>query len=149
MTTIQAQQASQQAADRFGRRVAAHLAASTAQLPYEVTERLRAARMQALARRKRVQPMLATQVVASGGAAALGFDDESLGLWHRIASVLPIVALAAGLVLIHTAGSEQRASELAEVDAQLLTDDLPPAAYADPGFVQFLKSASGGHPGTP
>ena len=23
----------------------------------------------------------------------------------------------------------------------LLTDDLPPAAYADPGFVQFLKSA--------
>jgi len=22
----------------------------------------------------------------------------------------------------------------------LLTDDLPPAAYADPGFLQFLKN---------
>ena len=29
--------------------------------------------------------------------------------------------------------------ELAEVDAALLTDALPPAAYADPGFLQFLK----------
>ena len=30
---------------------------------------------------------------------------------------------------------------MAEVDAALLTDDLPPAAYADPGFVQFLKTS--------
>jgi len=27
----------------------------------------------------------------------------------------------------------------AAVDAALLADDLPPAAYADPGFVAFLK----------
>ena len=33
----------------------------------------------------------------------------------------------------------------AEVDAALLTDDLPPAAYADPGFAQYLKS-SGNRP---
>jgi hypothetical protein len=30
--------------------------------------------------------------------------------------------------------------EVAEVDAALLADDLPPAAYSDPGFVQFLKT---------
>jgi hypothetical protein len=29
---------------------------------------------------------------------------------------------------------------LAEVDSALLIDDLPPAAYADPGFLQFLKN---------
>ena len=29
---------------------------------------------------------------------------------------------------------------VAEVDAALLIDELPPAAFADPGFVQFLKS---------
>ena len=40
--------------DRFGHRVAARLSAGTAELPYEVSERLRAARTQALARRKRV-----------------------------------------------------------------------------------------------
>ena len=27
----------------------------------------------------------------------------------------------------------------AEIDALLLSDDLPPGAYADPGFVEFLK----------
>jgi hypothetical protein len=29
---------------------------------------------------------------------------------------------------------------LAEVDVALLTDELPPAAFADPGFLQFLKT---------
>ena len=149
MTTMQSTNAREQAADDFGRRVAARLSASAAGLPYEVTERLRAARMQAVARRKRVQPIPASQVVASGGSAALGFDEERLGLWHRIGSVLPLLVLAAGLVLIYSTQGDKRASELAEVDAQLLTDDLPPAAYADPGFMQFLKSASGGHSGTP
>jgi hypothetical protein len=33
----------------------------------------------------------------------------------------------------------QRARELAEIDVAILVDDLPPDAYADPGFSQFLK----------
>jgi len=127
--------------DAFGRRVAARLTAGTAELPYEITERLRAARAQALARHRLVVGVrTAATVSASGGAATLT-GDESMSLWHRIASVLPILALAAGLVLIHTVLNEQRANEVAEVDAALLTDDLPPAAYADPGFIQFLKQA--------
>jgi hypothetical protein len=36
--------------------------------------------------------------------------------------------------------NEDRARELAEVDVALLTDDLPPAAFSDPGFLQFLKT---------
>ena len=126
--------------DRFGRKVAAHLAAGTADLPYEVTERLRAMRTQAVAGRKRVAGLRTASVVsASGGAATMSFGDEGTW-WHRVASALPLSALAAGLILIHTIENERRASEVAEVDAALLTDDLPPAAYADPGFVQFLKA---------
>lgn len=148
MTTLQMQTAREGANDRFGGAVAARLSAAASELPYEVTERLRAARVQAVAKRKHVQATVrATQITASGGAAALG-GDEGLSLWERIASVLPILALAAGLVLIHGIQNDNRASELAEVDVQLLTDDLPPAAYADPGFVQFLKSARSG-PGAP
>ena len=37
---------------------------------------------------------------------------------------------------------DERLNEVAEVDAALLTDDLPPEAYADPGFMQFLKTAA-------
>ena len=126
--------------DRFGRQVAARLSAGAAELPYDVTERLRAARVQALAKRKAVNLRTAGAVQASGGAATMTFGDEGLSLWSRIGSAIPLVALVLGLVLIHTVQNELRASEVAEVDAALLTDDLPPSAYADPGFAQFLKS---------
>lgn len=130
----------QQQADRFGRQVVARLAAGTAELPYSVTERLRAARVQAVARRKTAYLLGASSVFASGGSATLTFGQEGVSLWNRIASALPLIALVAGLILIHTVQNDRRASEVAEVDAALLTDDLPPAAYADPGFVQFLRS---------
>jgi|JI8StandDraft_1071087.scaffolds.fasta_scaffold501731_1 hypothetical protein len=126
---------------RFGLRVASRLSAGSADLPYDISERLRAARERAVARRKSsvLQPVRVASV--SGGVATLGFDSDHLGFWGRLASALPIVVLAAGLVAIHVVQNDSRAHELAEVDAALLTDDLPPAAYADPGFVQYLKAA--------
>ncbi len=126
--------------DVFGRKVAVRLEAATAELPHDITERLRAARVQALSRRKLAVMQAAPRLtVSSGGEATLGFGGEP-GLWGRIASILPLVALVAGLVAIDFIQNERRANEVAEVDAALLTDDLPPSAYADPGFVQFLKS---------
>jgi hypothetical protein len=126
-------------ADQFGRAVAMRLSAGTEELPYEVRERLRAMRVRAVEARK--MPAAAPVVVGRGGSATLALGERSL--WNRIASILPLVVLAAGLVLIHSVQSERRASELAEVDTALLTDDLPPAAYADPGFVQYLKTTRG------
>jgi hypothetical protein len=123
--------------DPFGRRVAARLSAGTEQLPHEITERLRVARLRATAHRK----MEATVAVRSPALAGAGrLVDEGLSLWGRLASALPGVVLVAGLVTIHVVQNELRAFEVAEVDAALLTDDLPPAAYADAGFVRFLKS---------
>jgi hypothetical protein len=128
----------QQQSDRLGRQIAARLTAGTAELPYGITERLRAARVQAVARRKPANLAGAWSIFGSG-AATLTFGDDGVSLWNRIASALPLIALAAGLILIHAVQDERRASEVAEVDAALLTDDLPPSAYADPGFAQFLK----------
>jgi hypothetical protein len=125
--------------DQFGRRIAARLNAGAEELPHDITERLRAGRVQALAHRQTVLKAT-TAVSASGGQIALG-GDERVGFWQRLASALPLIVLAAGLVTIHVVQNERRASEVAEVDAAILTDDLPPAAYADPGFVQFLKSS--------
>jgi hypothetical protein len=140
MNTTHQQDASRDQ-DRFGRRLAARLTAGTAELPYEVSERLRAARTQAMARRKLVSAHTAPSVLASGaGTAVLGGRDEGVSWWNRMASALPLLVLAAGLVAIHVVQDDHRATEVAEVDAAILTDDLPPAAYADPGFAQFLKS---------
>ncbi len=123
------------AEEQFGRRLASRLTAGSLDLPHECAERLRAARVQALARRKVVQLRTAPAVVASGGAAALGG-----GWWTRVASIAPLLALVIGLVTISIIQEEHRASELADVDTALLTDELPPAAYTDPGFAQFLKA---------
>lgn len=124
--------------EQFGRAVGRRLSAGTAELPYHVTERLRAARMRALGSRK--AEAVAPQVVANGHAAALSLGQRGFGFWQQVGSLLPLVVLVGGLVLINSVLNDRRANEVAEVDAALLTDDLPPSAYADPGFVQFLKS---------
>jgi hypothetical protein len=122
--------------DQFGRRVAARLSAGTQELPHDIGERLRVARAQAVAVRK-LAPQLraASTVIHSGNVATMGGN-----WWTRIGSVVPLIALVAGLITISVLQDEDRASELADVDSALLTDDLPPAAYTDPGFAQFLKS---------
>jgi hypothetical protein len=50
------------------------------------------------------------------------------------------LALVAGLLAIDVLQEQNRADELAEVDAELLTDDLPPEAFTDPGFMRFLSA---------
>jgi hypothetical protein len=126
---------------RFGLRIAAHLSNSADNLPHDFSERLRVARVQAVGKRKLAASMrTASSVVASGPAATLSFDDEHVTWWDRIASAIPLIALLAGLIAINVIQNDNRASEVAEVDSALLTDDLPPSAFTDPGFVQFLKT---------
>ena len=122
--------------DRFALKVTARLNESS--LSHDITERLRVAREQAVLARKKVLVLnTATTSSFSGGAITLGGDG--LNWANRIASALPLLALIAGLIAFNIIQMDDRARELADVDVQLLTDDLPPAAYADPGFSQYLK----------
>jgi hypothetical protein len=50
-----------------------------------------------------------------------------------------LIGLVLGLVLVQAIQQELVESDLASVDSALLLDDLPPDAYTDPGFLQFLK----------
>jgi len=128
--------------DEFCLRIAARLNSASLELPHDISERLRAARTRAVAARLKPQTRLqtSTAVVQQNGAALLNFGDEGLNIWSRLASLLPLIALVAGLAIIQNFMDDDRANELAEVDSALLIDDLPPAAYADPGFLQFLKT---------
>lgn len=135
------------AAELFARRLTARLSADTDALPYDISERLRAAREQALAQRKKVVPVRewhhAAALQRQGHTATLGSgDNEGRTWWRALISAVPLVALLIGLVVVDTFQDESGATEVAEIDAALLTDDLPPAAYADPGFVQYLQSAN-------
>lgn len=129
------------AQDRFGRQLAACLDTSARDLPHDISERLRVARLRAMDRYRTAQStVLAPVALGSGGAAILGGGDEDRGLWPRLVSLIPLLALVAGLIALQVMGSDSFTEELAEIDAAILTDDLPPDAYADPGFAQFLKT---------
>lgn len=129
--------------ERFALRVAARLSEAVGDIPYEVSERLRAARTRALGARKLAFGQTASSVNRSGSAARLTFGDEHLSWWGRFAAVVPLMALVFGLIAINLIQDDNRANELAEIDSALLTDDLPPTAYADPGFSQFLRLSVG------
>ena len=124
---------------RFALRVTARLTERSQELGADVTERLRFAREQALERARAARTAEASAVVGvtGAGAAILGGGSR---WWFKAASVLPALALVAGLVLIQRWQDSAQVSVAAEVDAALLSDDLPPNAYSDAGFAEFLKT---------
>jgi len=107
-----------------------------ARLDARILERLRAAREHALERR-RVAPLGWRE---PAGAHA-GGETGSLGGFgaFSLRVVLPIVLMIAGVVGIYRWQQEQRAAEAEQIDAQLLSDDLPIDAYLDRGFEAWLK----------
>jgi hypothetical protein len=126
--------------DRFSLKLTARLSDSADALPHDITERLRTARMQALGAHKQAKLATSSQVLSNGMAATLSLGGSDSDLWRRAASIVPLLALVVGLLAIQFLGNDERARDLADIDSALLTDDLPPAAYTDPGFAQFLKS---------
>ena len=67
-------------------------------------------------------------------------DDGPVAWGWRLASLLPVLALVAGLWGVHLYHTEEKVQAAADIDTALLTDDLPPDAYADPGFSEYLRS---------
>jgi hypothetical protein len=111
------------------------------ELPASTTDRLAAARARALARKKADAPVQLQHKPAqrrpsftlSGWAAV--FSTPWIA---RVATVAPLVAMVAGLVGVYQGQQEQRVAELAELDAAVLSDDLPLTAYTDHGFNAYL-----------
>ena len=128
--------------EEFGRRVTSRLATTPDDLPHEISQRLKAARMMALSKRKVVSAELASANVNLGTTAAFQIGEVRMNFWRKMAATVPLIALVAGLVSIEVLQDDLSANEVANVDAELLIDELPPAAYASPGFVQYLQAAN-------
>ena len=128
------------AQDLLGKRLTKMLDENTS-LSYEVTERLRAARTRALSLRRITQPQLQTseETQTKNGHALLKFPSQIQLFFQTFGSIIPLLGLVAGLILINEFHNDQSALELAEIDSALLTDDLPPNAYTDPSFLDYLK----------
>ena len=129
---------------RFAYRVTSHLTHQAAALPQDITERLRIAREQALQKAHAARAVQAPARGAVGLGPVLAWlgsgRHEESSLWLKLASFLPLIVLVSGLIAIQDWHGNNEISAAAEVDASLLADDLPPSAYSDVGFVEFLKS---------
>lgn len=65
--------------------------------------------------------------------------EPPMGWGWRLALLLPVLALLLGLWGIQRYQRLEHVEATTAVDMQLLTDDLPPDAYADPGFEAYLN----------
>ena len=101
-----------------------------ARLDGPVAERMRAAPEQALERRR---AQAAGPALAGKVAGRLEFAGWSLRV------IVPLVALSVAFVATYNREQKQRAKEVEELDALVLTGDLPIDAYLDRGFEAWLK----------
>jgi hypothetical protein len=102
-----------------------------------VRERLAAARRNALSRyREQPAPVLG---LARAGHAAVWFTGHPFRGARLLIAATALALATAGVVYWQSAGP---VNGLAEIDAYLLTDELPINAYLDKGFDSWLKRSS-------
>lgn len=134
--------------DAVQTRLAMRLAAALTEhqhdaLTPDIDARLSFAREQAMAAAHKAQRVAAPSLLGSvGGAAVLagGPGADATPWWLRLGSLVPLAVLLAGLVLIDNHYTRSQIDAAADVDTAILSDDLPPEAYRDRGFVEFLKT---------
>lgn len=117
--------------DEFGRKIRQVIDPGEPLEP-RVARRLAAARLAAL-ERQRPEPAPAWKWADN----VLGRIEGWGGLSLRV--LVPLALLLASAVAIYAWERNQRLAELEEIDAQLLSDELPIDAYLDRGFQSWLK----------
>jgi hypothetical protein len=104
-------------------------------LPASTADRLASARKIAVSRKKS-QPVavrLLQRAFAGGGNLSSEFS-----LLNKMGVAIPLLAMVIGLAGIYQVEEEQRIAEIAELDAAVLSDELPLTAYMDEGFNAYL-----------
>jgi hypothetical protein len=130
-------QLDQTVVDQFGLATAALLRQGSQSLPVGIKDRLYGARLKALSVRKLEKVRVQKHVLANSTG---NWSSNSNSIWDTLAWVAPLIVLVFGLIGIAQWQEDSRINDIAEVDAALLTDDVPPDAYADSGFMHFLKN---------
>lgn len=121
--------------ERYARRVRHALNQGLTDIPPATARRLEAARHLALARQKQAVPQLS---LASPGHDGIQFGSHVPYLKQALA----IFALVLGMWISFYWHSHQYITELEEVDSALLSDDLPPEAFLDQDFFEWLSDSS-------
>ena len=121
--------------ERYAYRVRQALNHGLKDISPAAARRLEAARHLALSKQKQTVAELAT---AGHGSSAINLGAHL----PYLKQILAIAALLVGMWLSFYWQSVQYTSDLEDVDSALLSDDLPPEAFLDNDFFEWLKDNS-------
>jgi hypothetical protein len=109
-------------------------------LPQSTIERLASTRKLALSLKKPETPkrQFVRQRQFAGNAG--GFSGKRFSWIARLGMAAPLIVLVSGLVTIYQVEQQRRIGALAEIDALVLSDELPLSAYIDHGFNAYLAN---------
>ena len=121
--------------ERYGFRVRQALNHGLRDIPPAVSRRLEAARHLALSHQKQAAPQ-----TSLAGLGSTSFRSGTHTPYFK--QFLAVVALLLGMWISFYWHSVQYVTEIEEVDSALLTDDLPPDAFLDNDFFEWLVDDS-------
>lgn len=125
----------------FAYKVRHALNESAENLPASTTERLASARKIALSRKKPESRLRAfVPRLAVAGHVSGRFFDTPANWLGRMGLAVPMVVVAIGLASLYQHEQQRKITDLADIDAAVLSDDLPLTAYLDHGFNGYLAN---------
>ena len=122
--------------DEFAAKIKAYLDAGATDLRAGTVYKLQQARAKALAGIGEREPVAETRLVQALAGAGGGGGGLRRGLWLGFG----ILLIAVSVFGYQQWQLYQQTRELAELDLQILTSDLPIDAYVDRGFQTWLTS---------
>ncbi len=120
--------------ERYASRVRQALNQGLQEVPPAAARRLEAARHQALSRQKLSSAEL---VLATGRGRGLKLGGDQ----RFVRNLLSAAALLVGMWIAFYWHGQQYVSEIGDVDSALLADELPPEAFLDKDFFEWLRDA--------
>ncbi len=125
---------------QFSLQIRKALDESAEKLPFKVTHRLGAASELALSRMQSMPVGFAGLAPANARSVASTSLSSTATIWRYTATLLPVLIIVIGMIAMQVWDVSAKADELAEVDAEMLADEVPIDTYADRGFGVFLKN---------
>ena len=119
----------------LAKKIAQHLDYGTANLDTRVQHRLQAARQHAL--EAYAKPRHSFNLAwGHGGSSNHHGSHSPFRAW------VPLVVLVLGLLFVTYWQTTQQMNDIAEIDAHLLSQDMPIHVFTDPGFDAWLEGSS-------
>jgi hypothetical protein len=123
----------------FANKVRQALDQNVSYMSAPTAEHLASARQKALQRKRKNSPRTGWLADKVGSSKA----DEMIGnarLWtRRFALAMPVIVTLIGVFGIYQFAQQSKQREIADTETQLMSDELPLAAYLDQGFSAYLE----------